>query len=359
MINLDSPWMLRAGLAALAGVGILIWGAFDDDGVPEGFAHGNGRVEAVEIDIAAKTAGRIEEVFVHEGDFIQRGQVLARIDTDGLEAQLRQARAELRRAEIGVETAKATVTQSVANREAAVAGVAQREAEQQAARKRMARTEELAGQGNASQATLDDVRAAFLAAKATVAAAEAQLAAADAGVGLAKAAVIGAAANVDAMRATIERIETEIRDAELVAPRDGRVQFRIAQPGEIVAAGGKVLNVVDVSDVYMTFFLPTEQAGRTPLGAEARIVLDAAPDFVFPAQISHVADVAQFTPRTVETPEERLKLMFRLKARVPPELLRQHIRNVKTGLPGEVFVRLDPAAEWPETLAVRLPEPRE
>ncbi len=119
--------------------------------------------------------------------------------------------------------------------------------------------------------------------------------------------------------------------------------------------GGHVLNVVDLSDVYMTFFLPTNLVGRVRVGNEARIVLDAAPQFVIPAYISYVADVAQFTPKTVETKTEREKLMFRLKAQIPPDLLKQHIKIVKTGVPGVAYVLLDPNAEWPPNLAVRLP----
>lgn len=125
-------------------------------------------------------------------------------------------------------------------------------------------------------------------------------------------------------QATERRILADIDDSELKAPRDGRIQYRVAEPGEVLAAGGRVLNMVDLADVYMTFFLPTEQAGLLALGSEARLVLDAAPDLVIPANISFVASVAQFTPKTVETSDERLKLMFRVKARIPPELLAQH-----------------------------------
>src|SRR5690606_38776417 len=123
-----------------------------------------------------------------------------------------------------------------------------------------------------------------------------------------------------------------------------------------VAAGGKVLNMIDVSDVYMTFFLPTEAAGRVALGAEVHLVLDAAPQYVIPARATFVADVAQFTPKTVETMEEREKLMFRIKATIDPDLLRKHIRNVKTGLPGMAYVRLDPRVEWPSELQIKLPQ---
>jgi HlyD family secretion protein len=125
----------------------------------------------------------------------------------------------------------------------------------------------------------------------------------------------------------------------------------VAQPGEVLSAGGRVLNLVDLSDVYMTFFLPTAQAGRIAIGSDVRLVLDAAPQYVIPAKVSFIADVAQFTPKTVETEEERQKLMFRVKARISPELLKKHVQQVKTGLPGMAYVRTDLSAEWPARLA--------
>ena len=175
--------------------------------------------------------------------------------------------------------------------------------------------------------TYDDDRARARGAEAAVGAAQAQVAAAEAAIATAKSEVIGAQAQLDAARATIERIQADIDDSMLSSPRDGRVQYRAAEPGEVLAAGGRVLNLVDLSDVYMTFFLPTATAGRVALGAEVRIVLDAAPQSVIPARVSFVADVAQFTPKTVETEEERLKLMFRVKANIDPELLRKHMHR--------------------------------
>jgi HlyD family secretion protein len=91
----------------------------------------------------------------------------------------------------------------------------------------------------------------------------------------------------------------------------------------------------------MTFFLPTEKAGRVMLGGAAHLVLDALPQYVLPARITFVSDVAQFTPKTVETESERLKLMFRIKAQIDPELLKKYIRYVKVGLPGMAYVKLD------------------
>jgi HlyD family secretion protein len=132
------------------------------------------------------------------------------------------------------------------------------------------------------------------------------------------------------------------------------VQYKVAEAGEVVAAGGRVLNLVDLTDVYMTFYLPTATAGRIPQGADVHLVLDAFPQYVLPAKATFVADVAQFTPKTVQTEEERLKLTFRIKAYIDPELLRKYITQVKTGLPGVAYVRLDPKAEWPSQLQLRI-----
>jgi HlyD family secretion protein len=345
------PWLIVAAIVILAGIGYYAWQTFTNPGLPEGIASGNGRIEATEIDIAAKIPGRIKEVLVREGDFVKTGEVLVRMNTDQLEAKRRQADAELRRALIGVDTAKSLVIQRDAERNAAVAVIAQREAEFDAANRRLERSQQLVKTNTVSQQVLDDDRANAQGAQAAINAAKAQLAASDAAVNAAKAQVVDAEAAVDAAHAAIETITADIDDSTLTTPRDGRVQFRVAQPGEVLAAGGRVLNLVDLGDVYMTFFLPTAQAGRVALGSEVRLVLDAWPQAVIPARATFVANVAQFTPKTVETAEERQKLMFRIRAQIPEDLLRKYIEQVKTGLPGMAYVRLDPNVEWPARLS--------
>ncbi|EXL08067.1 HlyD family efflux transporter periplasmic adaptor subunit [Brucella anthropi] len=344
-------WILAGAIIVLAAGGYYAWKTLNGDGLPDGIAKGNGRIEAVEIDISTKSPGRIREILADEGDFVQVNDILARMDTDQLESQRKQAEAQLRRAEIGIETARSLVTQREAEHTAAEATVAQREAQLDAAQRRLARSQQLTQSRTVSQQVLDDDRATAQGAEAAVGAAKAQLAATEAAIGAAKAQVVDAEASVEAAKAAIASIEADINDATLRAPKPGRVQYRVAQPGEVLSAGGRVLNLVDVSDVYMTFFLPTGQAGRVAMGADARIVLDAAPQYVIPAKISFVADVAQFTPKTVETEEERQKLMFRVKAKIPQELLQKYIQQVKTGLPGMAYVKLDPNAEWPKNLA--------
>ena len=327
---------------------------YDGSGLPAGIAGGNGRIEATEIDISTKTPGRIKEILVDEGAFVSAGQVLAVMDTQQLEAQKKQAEASLQRAVISVDTARSLLSQREAEREAAAAVIGQREAEQDAAERKLARTEQLIRTNTTSLQTLDDDRASAQRSRAAVAAAKASLSASEAAIGAAKAQIIDAEASVVAAQAAIESIVVDINDSTLRSPREGRVQYRVAQPGEVLSSGGRVLNTVDLSDVYMTFFLPTEQAGRIQMGSEVRLVLDAAPQYVIPATASFVADVAQFTPKTVETEEERQKLMFRIRAKISPELLREHIQYVKTGLPGMAYVRIAQDAEWPAHLTEAL-----
>lgn len=349
-------WLPRIGVVLLvAGAGSIGWQWLRPPALPPGFASGNGRIEAVDIDIAAKLPGRIKNILVREGDIVREGQVLANIDTRVLEAQLRETQAALEQARIAIETARSQVVQRKAEKLAALGLVSQRHTEVDSARRRVARSEELAPKGATAQQVLDDDRARHDGAKAALSAAEAQVAAADAAISTAESQVVGAQAAQVAAQATIDRIQADIDDSTLRAPRPGRVQYRVAQAGEVVGVGGKVMNMVDLTDVYMTFFLPTEAAGRVGIGSEARLVLDTAVQYVIPAKVSFVADVAQFTPKTVETSVERLKLMFRVKANIDPALLEKYVDHVKTGLPGVAYVRTDSKAEWPANLAIRFP----
>lgn len=295
--------------------------------IPEGFASGNGRIEATEIDIATKQAGRLKEVLALEGDVVDAGQILARMDIENLEAELREAEAQRRQAREGLGYAEAIV--------------AQRESELEYARAEYARSVKLSKKGYVSSEELEQDRTAVKVAEAALRAAKAQ--------------VVEAEAAIDAAGARADRIRTDIDDSELKSPIGGRVLYRLAEPGEVLPVGGKVFTVLQLTDVYMTIFLPTAQVGRVRLESEARIVLDAAPEFRIPARVSFISAEAQFTPKEVETRTEREKLMFRVKVKIDPELLEQHIEKVKTGLPGVAYVRTDPEAQWPESLQVRLP----
>lgn len=346
--------LLAAGVL-LAGASGYAWLRYGHSGPGPGFVGSNGRIEATDVDVATKYPGRVAEILAAEGDFVTAGQVLATMQIDVLQAQSAEARAGQRQAQNAAGAAEAQVALREAEALAADAQVQLRRAELDAARRRLARSESLAQEGAAAQQELDDDRARVRGAEAALAAATAQTAAGRAAVNAARAQLVGAQSSVDAAAATVARIDADISDATLRAPRDGRVQFRVAQPGEVLGAGGRVLNLIDLSDVSMTFFLPTEVAGRVAMGTEVRIVLDAAPQYVIPAKVSFIASTAQFTPKSVETASERQKLMFRVRAQIAPELLREHLAQVKTGVPGMAWIRVDGTQPWPDSLAVRLP----
>ncbi|MCH8179691.1 MAG: efflux RND transporter periplasmic adaptor subunit [Proteobacteria bacterium] len=341
-------------LVVAAGVAVWVWRPFQPRDAMAGLVSGNGRIEATDISVATRLAGRLDDIYVAEGDFVKAGQKLARMQIDSLQAQRDEALARLQQAREGVSGAQAQVALRESDRQAVVAQVAQRDSELDAARRRLERSETLAREGASSGQELDDDRARVRSLQAALRAAQAQVRAAQAAIDAARTQVTGNASSVKAAEATLARIDVELADSELKAPRDGRVQFRVAQPGEVLGGGGKVLSLVDLSDVYMTFFLPEAVAGRVALGSEVRIVLDAAPGFVIPARVSFVASTAQFTPKTVETASERQKLMFRVKARIDRELLLKHIEQVKTGLPGVAWVRLDAQAPWPAQLQLKV-----
>ena len=296
--------------------------------LPAGIAETNGRIEATQVDVAAKYAGRLSEVSVEEGDSVTAGQVVARISAPEYEAQLRGAQSEVLRAEQAKAQAEALI--------------AQRNADVQLAQVELNRTETLVKNGHATRQALDQRSSTYAAAMGNLRAAVAQREQANFAIRTAE--------------AEVERLKSVLADLDLRAPRTGRVQYKLARAGEVVASGARVLTILDLSDVYMTIFLPAAQAGRLAVGDQARIVLDPLPQYVVPARVSFVAADAQFTPKTVETREEREKLVFRVKLQIDPDVLKTHENRVKTGVRGLGFVRTDPAVEWPEILQVKLPQ---
>jgi HlyD family secretion protein len=378
---------LRRGLLVLALVAAAMaagyWWLHRPPPLPPGFASGNGRLEADEIDIDTKFAGRIANLLVDEGDLVQPGQVLAVMDTRDLQASLDKAKALVSQAQRSLDEAKANAAQqqSEVKRAEAVKSQAQRaldesksnlavqQTQTKLAKQELDRTAGLAPKGYATVELLDQRRqqmnaaiAAENAATARVDQAGHQLEAADHQLRSALAASNAAAAKVgeaehaiDAASRDVQLYQVNIADNTLVAPREGRIQYRVANVGEVLASGGKVFTMLDTSYVYMDVYLPTSEAGRVRIGSEARIVLDAYPTHIIPAKVVFVASQAQFTPKTVETKNEREKLTFRIRVRIDPERLRGRAEIVRSGLPGVAYVRLDRTATWPEQLKVSPP----
>ncbi len=343
-------WIIAAA-AAVAGACYLGYGYYKKSSLNDPrFASGNGSLEATEVNIAAKLAGRLEEVYVKEGDYVTKGQKLARMQTNTLEADLAQARARHNQAIANAESAKSMIEVRKSEVEAKKASVLAAESSLDGAKKHYERFSKLVKSDATSQQQFENAETMFASAKASLAEAKAAVRQAESAVNAAIADAAGADTAILAAKADIDRIQADIDDSLLVAPLDGRIQYRIAEPGEVLSPGGRVLNLVDLNDVYMTFFLPEEKAGRVPQGADVLLFLDAIPEVAIPAKVTYVASVAQFTPKTVETKVERQKLMFRVKAHINTALLKKYIKFVKTGIPGVAWVRLESGAEWPAVL---------
>ena len=319
-------WWLRVALAlAVLGGGAggaYYWWQRLHPPLPPGIVFGNGRLEADEINIDTKYAARIGEMLADEGDLVKAGQVVARMDTRDLQASLKRAEATVRQARKAVDEANANVVQQ--NTQLLLA------------KQEFDRANYLVQKGFQTQEVVDQRQQ--------------QLNGATAALDAANARATEAEHALEAATHDVELYNVEINDDTLVAPRDGRIQYRIANLGEVLPAGGHVFAMLDTSYVYMDIYLPTQQAGKVKYGADTRIVVDAYPKVAIPAKVIFIATQAQFTPKTVETETERDKLMFRVRVRIDADWLRGRSDAVSSGLPGVAYVLTDAATKWPAWL---------
>jgi HlyD family secretion protein len=318
-------------LGAVAFVGWRAWQRHQRAQVqlPDGITVGNGRIEAIQVDIATKYAGRIGDVLAREGSMVAPDDLLAHIDSTEMRAELEKANAQLAKAAEDVARAAADIVQKQSTADLNEKSFARSET--------LKRNKAIADQDfDESRARRDSSAAAVDVAKATLRSAEkAELAAA----------------------AEVSRQSAQLAEMTLKSPVRGRVLYRLAEPGMVLPAGGKVLTLLDLSDIYMEIFLPSREAARVRVGSEARIVLDVAPEYAARATVSFVSPEAQFTPKQVETRSERDKLMFRVKLQLPAELILPYLERIKTGLRGVGYVRLDDTVPWPDFLERRFPTP--
>jgi HlyD family secretion protein len=318
-------WRFFAALLAIflaGGGGGFYWWKHSHSQLPPGISWGNGRLEADEIDISTKFAGRIAEIRAEIGDMVTAGQVVARMDTRDLQQQLKKSQAQ-------VEQARRLIEEANANLE-------QQRTQQTLAEQELDRTQTLLKNGWATKELFDRRKQALDGANAAVRAATNR--------------VEQVKRALEASQHDVGLYTVNINDNDLVAPRDGRLQYRLANIGEVLPAGGKVFTMLDISYVYMDIYLPTLEAGKIKVGTDARILLDAYPTTPIPAKVSFIASEAQFTPKMVETQSERDKLMFRIRVRIDPERSRIHAESVRSGLPGVAYLRADPNIAWPENL---------
>ena len=321
--------ILAAAVVVIGGGagGYYAWRQYEASRLPAGIVSVNGRIEATQVDISTKIPGRVIEIVPHEGDMVSPGEVIARIDTSETGAQLHQAQAS-------AELARQTLTTRQTE-------VASDEAQQELANEEMRRTATLVDKGWSTHELYDQRVQQLKSAGAALRAAQSQ--------------VDEARATVKTADAKVAELQAIVDDSTIRSPVRGRVQYRLVEPGAVLPPGGKIATVIDLADVYTTVFLPGPQAGRLKIGDDARVVVDAYPNYVFPATVSFVAPESQFTPKTVEVQSEREQLYFRVKLQAPLQLLKGIEDQVKAGLRGVGYVRTDPAVQWPPRLAVSLP----
>jgi HlyD family secretion protein len=332
--------------------------------LPPGIASGNGRIEAKLTDASAKEPLRVREVLVDEGDLVKPQQLLVRLDTTTIDAELAKAQAGVAAAREQLVAANAAIATSLADVAAAKAEIAsanaaitQEESQIRLAQIEVDRERRMLAENATSQRALDlrqtmleTTRATLAAAQARATAAQARTDAAQARADTARAQADSAKQQIEVALADVARSQSRIQDAVLISPVAGRVLYRLVEPGEVLGPGGKALTIVDLSDVYMEIFLPADQAARLKVGSEARITVDSEPNQAVAASVSFVSPEAQFTPKQVETRSEREKLMFRVKIQVPAELVAHYVERIKTGMRGVGYVKLTDDAQWPAWL---------
>ena len=350
-------WILIAIVLVVGGVlGYRYWKS-KESALPAGIASGNGRIEARLSDATAKEPLRVKEVLVDEGDLVRPGQVLVRLDTVTIEAELARDEAAVAAAREEFAAAKTAIAAAFAVISSDIAGIAQQQSEIRIAQAEADRQRRMLAENATSKALYDVRQTALETTKETLNSAQARADAAQAEAGVAHSRADAAQQKIGVALAEVERTKSRIRDATLVSPVTGRVLYRLVEPGEVLGPGGKALTLVDLSDVYMEIYLPSNQAAALKTGADARITVDFEPNAAAAARVTFVSPEAQFTPKQVETKSEREKLMFRVKIQIPPDLVEHYIERIKTGVRGVGYVKVNPSATWPDWLEKGLLNP--
>ena len=341
-------------VVALAAGGWWAWRQQEAAALPNYIATSNGRLEMNRIDVATLYPGRIKTVHVNEGDEVAKDAVLVELSSDQSAGQLAAARAATEGAEDTVQRAQAGIKQAkqtVARAEAEIAAYRQQQkvAKLELDNARQMRRDNLISASEYSKREADYQRAV-----ASVKAAEAARAEAQAAVAQVEAQAKEAAAGVRRAKATADTAAAADADMTVRSPLAARVEYRLVEPGNVVGAGSRVISLLDPGDISMNLFLPSAAMAPLQTGDEARIVLDGI-NAVFPATISYIASDAQFTPKAVETPNEREKLMYKIKLKIPSDIAKRYNRLLKGGMTGNGYVRTDRSQPWPIALDTHLP----
>lgn len=321
-------------LLLLATAAYAAWRLLGDE-EPEGVLVASGTVEATDARLGFQVPGRLAEVAVREGDEVTAGTVLARLDSATAAARRDQAAAQVDAARAQLDDLLAGArTQEVAEARAAAAAARDRLAD---ARRDVERTRFLHEGGATPREALDKAELAASQAESQLEQATERLSLVEAGPRPER--VAAQRAGVAQAEAALSAAETALGDLELTAPFGGVVTVRHREPGEVVGAGQPVLTLLDLDDRWVRIYVPEDRIGAVSLGAPAAITIDTYPDRRFEGEVRFIASEAEFTPKTVQTPEERVRLVYAVEVRVTGDAE----GVLKPGMPADVTLDLPEA----------------
>ncbi len=339
--------LIAGVLLALLLTAVIAYRGYAQNAYKHAPSGGSCTLEGTEAVVATKVAGRLVEVLVQEGDAVTAGQIVARLDCEdqqavlaSAEAREKQAEAQIALAEKGVLGAKDAAHAAAAQVAVASARTGALDVQRKKAERDRERASALAKSGAVSEVTLDGaetmekgLEAEIKAATASVGAASLAAKAQSASVGTAGAQVEVARAGLEAAHAEARRAKLAVDECVLKAPRAGVVVDRLHEPGAVIAPGARVLTMIDLATVKATFFLPNAELARARIGAPAEVRVDTYPGRVFAGTVRHVASEAEFTPRNVQTREDRDRLVYAVEV-----VLENAAGELRAGMPAEVIL---------------------
>jgi HlyD family secretion protein len=329
---------LIGAVAVAVGVSLAVWRS----PLPDGLSVVNGRIEGDPVVVAAKVPGRIIALHVKEGDAVDMDQPIAEISSEQIRARVDQAAAVRTSAINALESARAAAMgarNQLGRAEARGAAVAAR---QEKVAKDAGRAEELFKRGVLAQAELDEARAVRDVAAADRRAAAEQVAATQRAIESADAQVAAAEGQVQAAGAALDESQATLSDTQVRSPVRGVVTTKIAEQGEVLAAGAPIVVVTDLDQLHMKAYIPQPEIGRIKIGNPAQVHVDAFPGRPFAARVREIASQSEFTPKEVQTREERVKQVVaaKLYLDVNPD------HALIPGMPADAVIRWKPEVAW-------------